>query len=738
MEIRDLLAEPARRSCTRESPPSAAMLYGDGVTGERGARTAPGSCERRDHPARARLEAVRAEARRRRRHGRRPARPLLRVARPERLRQDDADPHDARASRSRPRAHPPARLRGAEATSASALSRVGGIVEEPRFYPYLSGRRNLDVWAAHYGGEARARIPAVLDRVALTERADDKVKTYSLGMRQRLGVARALLNDPELLVLDEPTNGLDPAGMLEFRTMIRDLVEKEGRTVFISSHILDEVQKMADDIAIVQAGRLISWGPVDELIAAGRHSVLLRTDDEARARSVLSGISFVTGVGTQRGLQRARPRGRRHQRRAADRDQPDARRGRRRRGRDLAREREPRAALPRSHGRQQAGRHEPRARGTTMLAAEIRRIVGRRGSFWSAIFVGFATVVIDDHRPADAERRRRRHRAARRHRPDLDRRATLMAVLVGALAGSYDTAQGTMRYLVMTGVPRRRLYATRVARHGDRDDPLLPAGRRPDDRRGLRPAPQRLQRPDAERRSRRRLGLRRESARVRARERGRRLAAALQRRGDRRLARLRRSAAAILTGAGRQLRQRDARVLPPARRHRHRGATRPPRRTSRWPPRSRPSSCGSSRSSAPGSGACCATSTDGVPRGRAPGARPRARTLASRSPAAPPDGGVAVAGRSVGGSIVMFGRTLSSQRGMYQDFSPSSVSSAGTTVSRMISASVRIATASSRPNSLLTRSGVSMNGDEHRRHDDRRGEHDAADRRRRRPGQRPS
>jgi ABC-2 type transport system ATP-binding protein len=194
-------------------------------------------------------------------------------------------------------------LRGCEVPREirRALSRVGGIVEEPRFYPYLSGRRNLDVWAAHYGGEARTRIPAVLDRVELTERAGDKVKTYSLGMRQRLGVARALLNDPELLVLDEPTNGLDPAGMLEFRTMIRNLVEKEERTVFISSHILDEVQKMADDIAIVQAGRLISWGPVDELIAAGRHSVRLRVDDEARARSVLSGISFVAGIGTNEG-----------------------------------------------------------------------------------------------------------------------------------------------------------------------------------------------------------------------------------------------------------------------------------------------------------------------------------------------------------------------------------------------------------------------------------------------------
>ncbi len=203
-------------------------------------------------------------------------------------------------------AHPTAgriRLRGYEMPHEirKALSRVGGIVEEPRFYPYLSGERNLRIWASHYGGEAPSRIPAVLERVVLADRAGDKVKTYSLGMRQRLGVARALLNDPELLLLDEPTNGLDPAGMLEFRTMIRDLVDKEGRTVFISSHILDEVQKMADDIAIVQAGKLISWGPVDELIAGGRHSVLLRADDEEKARGVLSGLQFVTGVGRHEG-----------------------------------------------------------------------------------------------------------------------------------------------------------------------------------------------------------------------------------------------------------------------------------------------------------------------------------------------------------------------------------------------------------------------------------------------------
>ena len=180
--------------------------------------------------------------------------------------------------------------------SRMALSRVGAIVEEPRFYPYLSGRSNLSVWAAHFGRDAGRRIEPALHRVGLAERADDKVKVYSLGMRQRLGVARALLNDPELLVLDEPTNGLDPAGMHEFRLMIRALVEKEGRTVFISSHILDEVQKMADDIAIVHDGRLVSCGPVQSLLDGGRSTVGVRVDDEQRARQVLSTLTFVAGV----------------------------------------------------------------------------------------------------------------------------------------------------------------------------------------------------------------------------------------------------------------------------------------------------------------------------------------------------------------------------------------------------------------------------------------------------------
>jgi ABC-2 type transport system ATP-binding protein len=177
-----------------------------------------------------------------------------------------------------------------------ALERVGGMVEEPRFYPYLSGRGNLQVWASFYGGEAHERIDWALGRVELTARAKSPVKQYSQGMRQRLGLARALLNDPELLILDEPSNGLDPGGMAELRDMIRSFVDEEGRTVFVSSHLLDEVQKTADDIAIVNAGRLVSHGSVRDLVAGGRHRLRVRVDDPARAGPVLERLDSVATV----------------------------------------------------------------------------------------------------------------------------------------------------------------------------------------------------------------------------------------------------------------------------------------------------------------------------------------------------------------------------------------------------------------------------------------------------------
>ncbi len=177
-----------------------------------------------------------------------------------------------------------------------ALARVGAIVEQPLFYPHLSGRENLRVMAAVRGGEAGARIPAALERVGLSPRADETVKTYSMGMRQRLGIARCLLCDPRLLILDEPTNGLDPGGMLEFRMLVRELVEAEGRTVFLSSHLLDEVEKICDAAAIVDRGRVIAAGTIAELSTNDEHTILIGCSDPPGALVLLQGRPGVTSV----------------------------------------------------------------------------------------------------------------------------------------------------------------------------------------------------------------------------------------------------------------------------------------------------------------------------------------------------------------------------------------------------------------------------------------------------------
>ncbi len=170
---------------------------------------------------------------------------------------------------------------------AEALARVGAIVEEPRFHGHLTGRENLTVVAAAREREAHVRIDGALSRVGLAERADERVKRYSLGMRQRLGVARSLLADPELLILDEPTNGLDPAGIHEFRDMIRGFVA-EGRTVLLSSHLLDEVEKICDEVAIVDRGAIVAQGPIAELAAGGRQTILVATSDDEQALALLA------------------------------------------------------------------------------------------------------------------------------------------------------------------------------------------------------------------------------------------------------------------------------------------------------------------------------------------------------------------------------------------------------------------------------------------------------------------
>jgi len=169
---------------------------------------------------------------------------------------------------------------------ARALAGVGAIVEEPRFHLHLTGGENLMVAAAVRGASAAGRVAPLLERVGLADRADDRAGDYSLGMRQRLGIARCLLNDPRLLILDEPMNGLDPAGILEMRHLIRSLVD-EGRTVMVSSHLLDEVEKTCDLVAILDRGRLIAQGPVAQIARDGGRQVLIGCDDPGRAVAVL-------------------------------------------------------------------------------------------------------------------------------------------------------------------------------------------------------------------------------------------------------------------------------------------------------------------------------------------------------------------------------------------------------------------------------------------------------------------
>ncbi|MFD1426490.1 ABC transporter ATP-binding protein [Kroppenstedtia sanguinis] len=147
-----------------------------------------------------------------------------------------------------------------------ALLHVGCIVENPEMYPYLTGRENLEIFGRMNDEIIPERIGEVARLVELEQRIDDKVNTYSLGMRQRLGIAQALLGKPKLLILDEPTNGLDPSGIREMRRFIRQLAREEGISILISSHILHEVQLLCDRVAIINKGRIIQSGPVDQLL----------------------------------------------------------------------------------------------------------------------------------------------------------------------------------------------------------------------------------------------------------------------------------------------------------------------------------------------------------------------------------------------------------------------------------------------------------------------------------------
>lgn len=166
---------------------------------------------------------------------------------------------------------------------ARALPHVGALVEQPALYPWLSGRENVRAVGDALGGVPESRIDEALDLVGLRGRDRDRVKTYSLGMKQRLGLALALLTDPDLLVLDEPTNGLDPAGIVEMRDLLRNLAAR-GKLVFISSHALGEVQQMCTRVAVIAQGRLMIESSVEELTRAhGAYRVTLDRAEEALA-----------------------------------------------------------------------------------------------------------------------------------------------------------------------------------------------------------------------------------------------------------------------------------------------------------------------------------------------------------------------------------------------------------------------------------------------------------------------
>jgi ABC-type multidrug transport system ATPase subunit len=187
---------------------------------------------------------------------------------------------------------------GAPPGSPQGLARIGAMVEAPAFYPYLSGRDNLLV-LARYAGVAEGRVDTVLDEVRLSARAANRFATYSQGMKQRLGVAAALLKDPELLILDEPTNGLDPAGMAEMREFMRSLGEG-GRTLVLSSHLMGEIEQVSDRVGVIRDGSLVAEGTVEEL--RGRAGLRVRAEPLSEAARLVSALPAVDQVISVDGL----------------------------------------------------------------------------------------------------------------------------------------------------------------------------------------------------------------------------------------------------------------------------------------------------------------------------------------------------------------------------------------------------------------------------------------------------
>ncbi len=186
-----------------------------------------------------------------------------------------------------------------EGNSWAALRRVGAIIEEPAFYPYLSGRDNLQALAMAIGSIKQTKIDEVLERVNLFERANDRYSHYSMGMKQRLGIASTLLRDPELIILDEPTSGLDPAGTKEVRDLIPQLAH-ESRAVFLCSHLLHEVELVCNRVAIIKQGVIIANSPVQELLMKGQ-LLQIKVDNTERAAALLKSQDWIKSIIVENG-----------------------------------------------------------------------------------------------------------------------------------------------------------------------------------------------------------------------------------------------------------------------------------------------------------------------------------------------------------------------------------------------------------------------------------------------------
>ena len=179
------------------------------------------------------------------------------------------------------------------------LKRIGAIIEEPAFYPYLSGWDNLEALGRAIGGIQRSKITEVLERVNLLNRAKDRYGTYSMGMKQRLGIAFTLLRNPELILLDEPTNGLDPAGTKEVRDLIPQLAH-ERCSVLLCSHLLHEVELVSDRVAIIDHGTMIASAPLQELLTKGQ-MIQIKVDDKAKATSILKSMTWIKSIREENG-----------------------------------------------------------------------------------------------------------------------------------------------------------------------------------------------------------------------------------------------------------------------------------------------------------------------------------------------------------------------------------------------------------------------------------------------------